>query len=293
MRIIFIGTVEFSKTALNKLINLGADIVGVSTLKKSKFNSDYVDLSPICKNNNILIYKAENVNSKDNIMWIKKRKPDIIFCLGLSQLIKKELLELTPLGVVGYHPTLLPSNRGRHPIIWSLALGLKETGSTYFFMDEGADTGDIISQEKVEISSQDNARSLYNKISNIAIEQLNEIFLMVLSQDFIKIKQNNNKANYWRKRKPIDGQIDWRMSANSIYNLVRSLSEPYVGAHFKFNDQDIKIWNSKVIINNCNNMEPGKVIGYKENSPIVKCGQDSIVLLDIVPKINIKIGEYL
>ena len=79
-------------------------------------------------------------------------KPDIIFCFGWSSLIKSEVLNLTKLGVVGYHPAMLPNNRGRHPLIWAKILGLTQTGSTYFFMDEGADTGDILDQSSFEIS---------------------------------------------------------------------------------------------------------------------------------------------
>ena len=92
--------------------------------------------------------------------------------MGLSKLINRELLEIPKLGVVGYHPTLLPKNRGRHPLIWALVLGLTQTGSTFFFMDEGADSGPIISQEKVKITKKDTANTLYKKIEITASKQL-------------------------------------------------------------------------------------------------------------------------
>ena len=72
--------------------------------------------------------------------------------MGWSRIIGKELLAVPPKGIVGYHPAALPANRGRHPIIWALALGLKETASTFFFMDNGADSGPIISQKSLIIS---------------------------------------------------------------------------------------------------------------------------------------------
>jgi len=71
-----------------------------------------------------------------------------------SSLLKKELLSLPPNGVLGYHPAKLPQNRGRHPLIWSLVLGLEESASTFYFMDEGADSGDILSQKDFEKLSQ-------------------------------------------------------------------------------------------------------------------------------------------
>ena len=83
------------------------------------------------------------------------------------------MLTLPSLGLVGYHPALLPQNRGRHPIIWALALGLEETGSTFFFMDEGADTGDILSQRRVPITPEDDAGTLYDKLTTTALDQIN------------------------------------------------------------------------------------------------------------------------
>ena len=85
------------------------------------------------------------------------------------------------MGVLGFHPTKLPQNRGRHPIIWSLALGLKKSASTFFFMDEGADSGKILSQKNFEILDSDDAQSLYDKFVNIALLQI-ENFLPQLKK---------------------------------------------------------------------------------------------------------------
>jgi methionyl-tRNA formyltransferase len=126
MRIVFISTVEFSFKALEKLINIDSNVVGVCTKEISYFNNDFKDLTSICKNNYIPIKYIEDINSNDSINWIKNCKPDIIFCFGWSNLIKEELLNLAPMGIVGFHPAYLPQNRGRHPLIWALVLGLKK-----------------------------------------------------------------------------------------------------------------------------------------------------------------------
>ena len=135
MKIFFIGTVEFSKMALQKLIELKAQVVGVCTKEKSGFNSDFADLKPLCEKNKIPFKYVNNVNSKDNCYWIKSFNPDIIFCFGWSNLLKKDILTLAPMGVLGFHPSKLPKNRGRHPLIWALALGLKKSASTFFFYE--------------------------------------------------------------------------------------------------------------------------------------------------------------
>ena len=96
------------------------------------FNSDFRDLKSIAKFNGIPALYANNINSEETLLWIRKFKLDILMCFGWSNLIKKEVLEVAPMGVVGFHPTLLPNNRGRHPLIWAKALGLDKSGNTFF-----------------------------------------------------------------------------------------------------------------------------------------------------------------
>ena len=174
MRIVFIGTVEFSLAALNKLISLDAEVAGLITKPDSSFNADYADLIPVCSSHKIPYKQVQNINSQESLNWIRSLQPDVIFCFGWSSLIKKPLLELTPIGVVGFHPAELPQNRGRHPIVWALALGLHKTASTFFFMDEGADSGNLLSQRPVSIDYADNARTLYNKVTQTALKQIEE-----------------------------------------------------------------------------------------------------------------------
>ena len=166
MRIFFIGTVEFSLRALEKLIQLNADIVGVATKSHSTFNSDYASLAGPCASRGIECREISNINDTDVVAWVKELKPDYIFCFGWSQLLKKEILDIPSIGTIGYHPARLPANRGRHPLIWTLFLGLCETASTFFFMDEGPDSGDILSQKQIRIDDNDDAASLYDKVSS-------------------------------------------------------------------------------------------------------------------------------
>ena len=108
-----------------------------------------------------------------------------------------------------------------------------------------------------------------------------------------RIKQNNSKSNNWRKRSIHDGKIDWRMSAVSIYNLVRSLSNPYPNAHFEYDDRSIKVLCAKIVKNSNNNIEPGKVLSNNKKGMVVKSGSDSIFITHMSPKLIIKKGTYL
>lgn len=293
MRIVFIGAVKFSLSTLAHLVALNAEIVGVCTLRQSKFNADHVDLTAFCEANGIPSFYVDDINSEEALRWIQKKLPDIIFCFGWSKLLKKDLLMVAPLGVVGFHPAALPANRGRHPIIWALVLGLKKTASTFFFMDAGADSGDILSQEEILINEEDNACTLYEKIIYTAENQITRFLPQIINGSFQRVKQDHQLSNSWRRRVEQDGSIDWRMSAQAIHNLVRGLTFPYSGAHFFLNGKEVKVWKTSIVLDAPDNMEPGKVTSYVDGVLVVKCGSNAIALLAIDPAIKIQAGSYL
>jgi len=293
MKILFIGTVEFSKIALKKLIELNAQIVGVCTKEKSEFNSDFADLIPLCEKNKIPYKFTDNVNSKDNCDWIKSFNPDIIFCFGWSNLLKKNILTLAPMGVLGFHPSELPKNRGRHPLTWALVLGLKKSASTFFFMNEGIDSGEILSQKKFDILENDDAQTLYDKFANIALLQIEEFLPQLEKKTYQTIKQNDKASNTWRKRVKIDGQINFRMSSQAIYNLVRALSKPYVGANINYKEKEIIVWKVEIIDYKQDNIESGKVLDVNKDKILVKTYDGAIEITHHEFKKLPNIGEYL
>lgn len=237
---------------------------------------------------------VDNINEENSINYIKAKNPDVIYCFGWSQLIKNDIIKIPSKGVVGFHPAELPSNRGRHPIIWALVLGLKQTASTFFFITEKADEGDIISQEIVPIEYEDNAQTLYDKIMAVAVNQVKIFTKQFQTSSIARIKQDESRANVWRKRTKSDGKIDWRMSSRSIYYLVRALTKPYVGAHFEYGDQEYKVWSVKEIqANDYNNIEYGKVLKViSETSFVVKTG-DGVLLIENCDPIKLCEGDYL
>lgn len=293
MRILFIGAVEFSKKTLEKLLSIQANIIGVCTKEKSDFNSDFADLTPLCITNQIMYKYVDDINSEENISWIRTLSPDIIFCFGWSSLIKTKLLNLAPMGIVGYHPSKLPNNRGRHPLIWALALGLKESASTFFFMQEGVDNGDILSQMDFKIEYEDDAQTLYNKVTSIALTQIEQFLPELENKTFITISQDHNIANTWRKRGKPDGKIDFRMGSEAIYNLVRALTKPFIGAHLTYNGDDVAIWKVEVIRSNQHNIESGKVLESNDNYLVIKTYNGAIKIINHEFKVLPKVGEYL
>lgn len=292
MRIVFIGSVKFSEVLLEYILKVGGNIVGVCTLENSFFNADFSDLSIVAKTHKLPCRYTLDINDDDNIRWISSLKPDILFCFGWSKLIKNKLLSVAPMGILGYHPSLLPKNRGRHPIIWAIALGLNETGSTFFFMDENADSGPILSQEKVPINRWDTSKNLYERLLEVSKKQISGFLPKLINQSYEKKSQNQKKATFWRKRQESDGIIDWRMSANSIDKLVRALTKPYAGADFIYKEKMIKIWECSIVQSKKTHFEPGRVYFHK-GKICIKCGQGAITILSSTPDFNPVEGEYL
>ncbi len=294
MRIIFVGCVESSYLELKLLLEHKKDVVGVVTKEASKFNADFVDLKPLADQYRISCKYTKNINDADTVEYVRNCRPDVIYCFGWSQLIKKEILDIPPLGVIGTHPSELPYNRGRHPIIWALVLGLKYTASTFFVMDENADTGDIISQRTIKIEDTDYARDLYDKITKAECEQILEFTSALEQGSCVKRKQEAAAGNAWRKRGEKDGLIDWRMSGAAIYNLVRALSHPYIGAHFTHKDRIYKVWRTERLDGQkYQHIEPGKVIKVVSETDFYVKAYDELVHITDCDRIVLTEGEYL
>lgn len=294
MKVFFIGCVESSYRLLEILLKTHKDVSGVITKEKSDFNSDFCDLTPLCRQYKVPYLCVKNANDVDSISFIREVKADICFCFGWSQLLKDDLINLFPMGVVGFHPAALPCNRGRHPLIWALALGLEETASSFFMINAEADKGDIVSQRSIEITYEDDAGVLYDKVMAAAIDQEMELVKAFEDGTVSRIPQLSATGNSWRKRGKADGAIDWRMSSRNIYNLVRSLAKPYVGAHFVYDGKEYKVWKVKEIDTpNMQNLEPGKVIAVNSDGTVdVKAGDGGVRLLEF-DTFKIKAGDYI
>lgn len=284
LRIAFIGTVQFSLSALEEVLatapSCGAQVVAVIAGAGSMRNADYADLSGICAAHGLPCLRTDDAQDEKSLACLRASRPDIVFCFGWSRLLRKEVLTLAPLGVLGFHPAALPANRGRHPIIWALALGLTETASTFFFMSEAADTGDILSQERVLIAYEDNASSLYAKITAQARKQIRQFLPELSEREFHTRAQNAHYANSWRKRGLDDGRLDFRMGSRALYNLTRALTRPYPGAHVMWQGKPCPVWRLREAGAEPQNLEPGLVVGVEDGVIRVKTYDGAVEILE-------------
>lgn len=281
MRIAFLGSVRYSRDFLRRLLELpGAEVVGVATREASSFNADFASLAPLAEAAGLPCLLVRGNDQAGLAAWLRGLAPDVAYCFGWSTLLRPEVLAIPRLGIVGFHPTALPANRGRHPLIWALALGLQETASTFFFLDEGADSGDILSQEPVAIGEEDDAGTLYARVTEVALRQIETFTAQLAAGTHPRTPQDHAQATTWRKRGRADGLVDFRMSARSIHNLVRALARPYVGAHCLYQGLEVKLWRTARVTGAPPDREPGKVLAVEGERIVVKCGEEALALVE-------------
>lgn len=296
-RVVLIGCVHSTEVAFRTLLSLrtsGVECVGLVTRRASSFNTDFIDLAVVAEVSGVEVLFIEDCTSEAHLaVWLRQKSPDLALVVGWSRLLGVALLSIPRLGTIGYHPAALPANRGRHPIVWALALGLGETASSFFLMGEGADDGPIVSQKRVSIGADDDARVLYDKLLALIPAQISEILNSLMTGQIRPVPQDHHLANTWRKRSASDGCIDWRMGSKSIYNLVRALASPYPGAHFLYQDKEIKVWKCRPEAVVALNIEPGKVMSVNGECVVVKTGDGAIRLIETSLSTYPMAGDYL
>ena len=286
MRVVMIGCVRFSCAMLESLLTLDdVQVVGVVTRRSSTFNADFCSLEPVAAKHGVPVFVDVGNRQQEMACWIGGLAADVVYCFGWPYLLSEDVLEASTFGVVGYHPTELPLNRGRHPTIWTLALGLERTASSFFRMDRGADSGDLLSQELVDITPEDDAGSLYRRLVEVADRQLGPMTAAIADGTIRPMPQDHSRANYWRRRSHDDGRIDWRMASTSLHDLVRALTRPYPGAHVEIDGEAYPVWRATVVDgeyrpSDLRTIEPGRVLQVDGGHLDVRCGIGVLRLLE-------------
>jgi methionyl-tRNA formyltransferase/LmbE family N-acetylglucosaminyl deacetylase len=162
---------------------------------------------------------------------IRALRPDLVVVVGFSQIIPRSVLDIPPMGVIGFHTAVLPGRRGSSPVIWAILDGLEESGVTMFYLDEGIDTGDVIGTERFPIEADDDAADVLRKADDATLRLLNTYVDPILDGTAPRVPQDDAQSTYTRRRTPADGEIDWSRPAHEIVRLVRALAPPYPLAH--------------------------------------------------------------
>lgn len=288
LRILFFGASKFGFKVLEEIFNYkNSKLVGIisapqnfriSYSKKKVKNFLFHDFEAFSNENKIPFALMKNKMDDDDLYNFGKRSnPDIIIVAGWYHLITKKWRKLAK--CYGLHASLLPKYSGGAPLVWAMINNEKETGISFFEMDSGVDTGKIVSQKKVEISSNDSIQTLYEKIQNSALEIISETLPMFYEGKVTLTDQDHSKRTIYPQRKPSDGEIDWNESSEYIERFIRAQTKPYPGAFTIIDENKIRIWKAKISTEKFGETSPGKLI--KKNRSIFFTTKDgSIEVLD-------------
>lgn len=280
MRLAFVGAVEGSYDALEALLEAGGNVVRVYTLasKYAHRHSDFADLHPLAQRFGVAVTEVNNINAPEVVAELQTLAPDYLLIIGWSQLLKPDLLQIPRLGTIGFHPALLPENRGRAAEPWVILRGLRRAGATLFFLDEGMDSGDIICQQEFEVAPDETARTLYDKVGAATRSMLHEITPGLMSGKLPRQPQDHQKATYTAKRTPRDGLIDWHQSAEQVWALIRAVSDPYPGAFTFYQGRRLIVWEANLATTSTYLGIPGQVLCREEHGMVVQCGHGHVRL---------------
>ena len=273
--------------------NIGC--AGIETLLKNNFeiaavfthaddpheNIWFRSVSELAATKNIPVFAPNDINHPIWIQRIKEINPDIIFSFHYRRNIKQSILEIPPAGCLSLRASLLPQYRGKCPINWVLVNGEKETGVTLHYLTSNLDDGDIIYQEKIEISDTDTAKSLHEKAEATSRNLLDKILPKIKDGTAPRIHQDPSKTTCFGPRGPEDGEIDWNMSATEVRNLVRAVTHPYPGAFSYVGEKKYYFWevtqfsDSEFGLDDCKKRPfPGTIISI--DPLVVVCGQGAL-----------------
>lgn len=246
-RIVVAGATLSTALTLKALIKHGAPVVGVLQLREASAHTvtGFEVLDAIAAPVGIPCVTFRNINDAAIVAQVREWQPDLMFVVGLSQLVAAELLAVPKYGSIGFHPTFLPAGRGRAPLAWLVFDGVPGA-ATFFLMDEGTDSGPIFAQRPFEISPRDYAADVTRKLEAAIVSALDEWLPKLLAGEWNPRPQDEVLATYNGKRGPDDGLIDWHRSAIEIQTLVRATSDPHPGAYCYLGDRKLIVWRAEL-----------------------------------------------
>lgn len=245
---IFIGGKQIGVNCLRKLLEFkirpSLVIGNIDDLGKDSWHQSLVKFA---LENNLSTIKKRKVREPFVIKRIKEINPDIIFCIGGTQMIPSEVLKIPRLGCLNIHPALLPKYRGRFSTVHALFNNEKYTGVSAHWMDEGIDSGPIIFQEKFKIEKEDTAKSLYDKFTKVGTNIFVKFVTYWMKGKKISSKQQNKKeATYFPPGLPNNGEIDWTWDGQRILRFIKAMTfEPFPPVTFKIGDKEMVIADKK------------------------------------------------
>lgn len=283
MKIIYMGTPDFSVPAIKSLIDAGHEIKCVVTQPdKQRGRGKKVLYTPVKEEAlkyDIEVLQPEKVRERDFIEKLRRYEADVMVVIAFGQILPKEVLEMTKYGCINVHASLLPKYRGAAPIQWAVIDGEKESGVTTMQMDEGLDTGDILEVSKVVLDEKETGGSLFDKLSEEGAKLIVSTLDKLEKNEIVPVEQRNEESNYASMIKKDMGKIDFSKDAVSIERLIRGLN-PWPSAYTYFNGKTLKLWECDVLDKDYEG-EFGEVVDVDKERIYVKTGDKTLVIKEL------------
>ncbi len=300
MRIVFMGTPDFSVPALEALVEAGHQVAAVVTQPdKPKGRGKEVQMTPVklkALEYGIPVYQPVKVRDPEFIGILKELSPEVIVVIAFGQILPRAILELPVYGCVNIHASLLPKYRGAAPIQWAVIDGEKETGVTTMMMDMGLDTGDMLEKAVVPIEENETGGSLHDKLSLAGGSLILSTLKKLEEGSLTPVPQTEEGTCYAKMLTKSLGDIDWTMPAAAIERLIRGLN-PWPSAYTCWKGKTIKIWSGCVLPKEeaLASALPGQVVICDKHTLAAACGDGllSIRELQIEGKKRMDVEAFL
>ena len=282
MKVIFLGTPDFSVPTLKAIINSRHQLLAVVTQPdKPSGRGEKMTCSPIKQvalENNIKVLQYDKIRLQ-GVDDLKNLAPDIMVTCAFGQILSQEIIDIAPHGIINVHASLLPKYRGAAPIQWSILNGDKETGVTIMQTEAGIDTGDIISVEKTLIAPEETAGELFDRLSYIGAELLVKTLDDIEQGTATFTPQNHSSATHVKMLKKSDGMLDFGNNCETLVNFVRGMN-PWPCAFTFLNGKMLKVYKAEKVGNiDISKFTDGQVI-FADNKKglVVKCKDGALRL---------------
>jgi methionyl-tRNA formyltransferase len=232
---------------LKVLLSAGVEVPLIVTTRDDPNELQwFASASAMAADYGLPVVMPAEVNTPELERTVTDLRPDFVFSFYFRSLIGEPLLNAARLGALNMHGSLLPRYRGRAPVNWAILRGERETGATLHYMTARADAGDIVDQLAVPILEDDDAREVFNKVTVAAEVILARSLPRLIDGTAPRVVQKLDAGQYFGRRRPEDGSIDWSRSAREIHNLVRAVAPPFPGAFAQVDGQRWMIHRTRV-----------------------------------------------
>ena len=287
MRVIFMGTPDFSVGTLEALIAAGHEVcLAVTQPDKPKGRGGKMQYTPVKEKAlfyNIPVYQPKRVRDPECVEELRKYNADVMVVVAFGQILPKEILEMTSYGCINVHASLLPKYRGAAPIQWAIIEGEKVTGVTTMQMDEGLDTGDMILKTEVPVAADETGESLHDKLAAAGAALCVETLRALEDGTAVREKQGESPTAYAKMLTKELGNIDWAEPAVKIERLVRGLNS-WPSAYTHWNGKVMKIWRAAAEAAETAetaDVQPGTVVSVEKESFAVQTGDGVLRVLEV------------